>query len=272
MTRILLAGCGKMGTAMLQGWLAQLDAGLEFTVFDPMLPEDHLACQDDRVTAMTTLDPQQFPADQSPDLVVLAMKPQMLPDAMPPLAAISTPKTVFLSIAAGITMDRLKAHLGDDRGIIRTMPNTPAAIGKGITAMIFNNAVDAEMIALTKAMMSVIGAVVELDDESDMDAVTGVSGSGPAYVFLMREALESAGITAGLKPDLAAKLAQATISGAASLMDASAESPSQLRINVTSPAGTTQAALDVLMAENGLHQLMTSAVLAARDRSKELGK
>ena len=272
MTRILLAGCGKMGTAMLQGWLTQLDAGLEFTVFDPMLPEDHLACQDDRVTAMTTLDPQQFPADQSPDLVVLAMKPQMLPDAMPPLAAISTPKTVFLSIAAGITMDRLKAHLGDDRGIIRTMPNTPAAIGKGITAMIFNNAVDAEMIALTKAMMSVIGAVVELDDESDMDAVTGVSGSGPAYVFLMREALESAGITAGLKPDLAAKLAQATISGAASLMDASAESPSQLRINVTSPAGTTQAALDVLMAENGLHQLMTSAVLAARDRSKELGK
>jgi len=272
MTRILLAGCGKMGTAMLQGWLAQLDAGLEFTVFDPMLPEDHLACQDDRVTAMTTLDPQQFPADQSPDLVVLAMKPQMLPDAMPPLAAISTPKTVFLSIAAGITMDRLKAHLGDDRGIIRTMPNTPAAIGKGITAMIFNNAVDAEMIALTKAMMSVIGAVVELDDESDMDAVTGDSGSGLAHVFLMREALESAGITAGLKPDLAAKLAQATISGAASLMDASAESPSQLRINVTSPAGTTQAALDVLMAENGLHQLMTSAVLAARDRSKELGK
>jgi len=236
------------------------------------LPEDHLACQDDRVTAMTTLDPQQFPADQSPDLVVLAMKPQMLPDAMPPLAAISTPKTVFLSIAAGITMDRLKAHLGDDRGVIRTMPNTPAAIGKGITAMIFNNAVDAEMIALTKAMMSVIGAVVELDDEADMDAVTAVSGSGPAYVFLMREALESAGITAGLKPDLAAKLAQATISGAASLMDASAESPSQLRINVTSPAGTTQAALDVLMAENGLHQLMTSAVLAARDRSKELGK
>ena len=272
MTRILLAGCGKMGSAMLQGWLAQLDAGLEFTVFDPMLPEDHMACQDDRVTAMTTLDPQQFPADQAPDLVVLAMKPQMLPDAMPPLAAISTPKTVFLSIAAGITMDRLKAHLGDDRGIIRTMPNTPAAIGKGITAMIFNNAVDAEMIALTKAMMSVIGSVVELDDEADMDAVTGVSGSGPAYVFLMREALESAGITAGLKPDLAAKLAQATISGAASLMDASAESPSQLRINVTSPAGTTQAALDVLMAENGLHQLMTSAVLAARDRSKELGK
>ena len=261
-----------MGSAMLEGWLAQLDDGLDFTVLDPMLDDGHIACRDDRVVALKSLDDHDWGEGAQPDLIVLAMKPQMLPDALPSLKAISHDDTVFLSIAAGITMQSLKDHLGESQPIIRTMPNTPAAIGKGITAMIFDQAVSPEMIALTRRMMAVIGDVVDLDDEADMDVVTAVSGSGPAYVFLMREALESAAITAGLKPELAAKLASATIGGAADLMEESDQSASQLRINVTSPNGTTQAALDVLMDENGLHNLMAKAVIAARDRSKELGK
>ena len=272
MTRILLAGCGKMGSAMLEGWLAQLDDGLQFMVFDPLLDDQHIACRDDRVISMTALDEQDWGDDTKPDLIVLAMKPQMLPDALSSLKAISHDDTVFLSIAAGITMQSLKDHLGEDVAIIRTMPNTPAAIGKGITAMIFDDAVSSAMADLTRSMMAVIGDVVDLDNEADMDVVTAVSGSGPAYVFLMREVLESAAITAGLKPELAAKLAAATIGGAADLMEESDQSPSQLRINVTSPNGTTQAALDVLMDEEGLYPLMTKAVIAARDRSKELGK
>ena len=272
MTRILLAGCGKMGTAMLEGWLSELDDGLSFSVLDPLLDDQHIACQDDRVASYTSLDDAANSNFMAPDLIVLAMKPQMLPDALPALNAISHDETVFLSIAAGITMRQLNDHLGADRAIIRTMPNTPAAIGKGITAMIFGDHVAEDMRNLTRQMMAVIGDVVDLEDEADMDVVTAVSGSGPAYVFLMREALEAAGITAGLKPDLAAKLAAATISGAADLMEESDVSASQLRINVTSPNGTTQAALDVLMDQHGLHELMTKAVIAARDRSKELGK
>ena len=138
--------------------------------------------------------------------------------------------------------------------------------------MVFDDEVSSEMADLTRRMMSVVGAVVDLESEADMDAVTAVSGSGPAYIFLMREVLESAGISAGLSQELAAKLAAATLGGAADLMEQSEETATQLRINVTSPNGTTQAALDVLMSENGLYDLMTKAVIAARDRSRELGK
>lgn len=268
MTTVLLAGCGKMGTAMLAGWLSKLDDPLTFDIVDPMITPDHPAAGDDRVTIRTALDDGLA----APDIIVLAMKPQMMPDALPDLAKIARPDTVWLSIAAGVTMAKLKAQLGETAAIIRTMPNTPAAIGLGITAMIMDDRVPEAMASLAERMMAVIGEVVMLDHEDDMDKVTGVSGSGPAYVFLMREALESAAIAAGLKPDLAAKLAAATLTGAVGLMNESDESPSQLRVNVTSPAGTTQAALDVLMAEDGLAALMQKAVLAARDRSRELGK
>lgn len=269
MTRVLLAGCGKMGTAMLEGWLANLEDGLSFTVLDPMLADDHIAQKDDRVVALKSLQDAEI---DHPDLVILAMKPQMLPDAIPPLKQICHANTVFLSIAAGITMQSLRDQLDGKHAIIRTMPNTPAAIGKGITAMVFDDDVSSEMADLTRRMMSVVGAVVDLESEADMDAVTAVSGSGPAYIFLMREVLESAGISAGLSQELAAKLAAATLGGAADLMEQSEETATQLRINVTSPNGTTQAALDVLMSENGLYDLMTKAVIAARDRSRELGK
>lgn len=268
MVKVLLAGCGKMGTAMLVGWLSKLQEDLSFTIVDPMITKDHPCASDARVEVMTSLDEAMSP----PDIIVLAMKPQMMPDALPSLAKVAGKHTVWLSIAAGITTATLKNHLGEDAPIIRTMPNTPAAVGKGITAMIMDDLVPAEIAGLAVRMMEVIGQVVMLDHEDEMDAVTGVSGSGPAYVFLMREAFEAAGIAAGLSQEMSAKLAAATLEGAVALMAESDEPASQLRVNVTSPAGTTQAALDVLMADDGLPMLIEKAVIAARDRSRELGK
>ncbi len=268
MKTVLLAGCGKMGSAMLAGWLDHLDSGLKFIIVDPMIPDDHFAHQHARVEVMTAL-PSSLPELY---MVVLAMKPQMLPDALPDLALHAGPETVWLSVAAGITTTKLKEKLGLETRIIRTMPNTPAAIGKGITAMLIDPQIPTDISTVAQEMMGVIGQVVLIDDELDIDRVTAVSGSGPAYIFLMREALEKAGITAGLSPELAAKLASATLTGAVALMDVGDTSPSQLRINVTSPNGTTQAALDVLMAEDGLERLLERAVLAARDRSIELGQ
>jgi pyrroline-5-carboxylate reductase len=268
MKTVLLAGCGKMGSAMLAGWLDRLDDGLRFIVVDPMISEDHFAHGSTRVDVLAAL------SDELPklDMIVLAIKPQMMSDALPDLSAHAARDTVWLSIAAGITTEKLKSALGDDALIIRTMPNTPAAIGKGITAMLIDDAIPNEMKTMAQEMMAVIGQVVLINDELDMDRVTAVSGSGPAYVFLMREALERAAVKAGLPHELASQLAAATLSGAVALMDEGVISPEQLRINVTSPNGTTQAALDVLMAKGGLSDLMEKAVLAARDRSIELGK
>lgn len=268
MKTVLLAGCGKMGSAMLAGWLDHLNDDLKFIIVDPMIGDDHFAYDHDRVQIMTT-----YPDDMPKlDMIVLAMKPQMLPEALPVLKSHADTDTVWLSIAAGITTIKLKDNIGGDARIIRTMPNTPAAISRGITAMLIDDAIPDGMKKMAKAMMSVIGEVVEIDQEDDMDRVTALSGSGPAYVFLMREVMEQAGIAAGLSPVLASKLAGATLSGAVALIDEGNVSPEQLRINVTSPNGTTQAALDVLMAEDGLGALMEKAVLAARDRSIELGK
>ncbi len=251
-----------MGSALLTGWMTQIKNDLTFTIIDPNESGEK------QFDVKREINPDMPP----PDLVVLAMKPQMLAAALPPINAIANEKTVFLSIAAGITMAKLKAMIGEKNAVIRTMPNTPAAIGKGITAMIFAPDVPPEMIDLTKKMMGVVGEVVVVDDENLMDAVTAISGSGPAYIFLMREALQAAAKSLGLEPNIAEKLAAATLTGAAAMMNESGIEPSQLRQNVTSPGGTTQAALDVLMAENGLQKLMNEAVQAAYDRSKELGK
>lgn len=267
MKTVLLAGCGKMGTAMLSGWLERLDEDLRFVVVDPALDADHPLAGHDRVSMMASLADDQ----PAPDMVVLAVKPQMMAEALPPLVAISSPETVWLSIAAGISIDWLREAISPDAAIIRTMPNTPSAIGRGVTAMIAAETVPEAMQGLARRMLGVIGVVVDLDDEADMDAVTAVSGSGPAYVFLLREALEAAGVAAGLKPELAATLAGETLTGAAALLDASDETATQLRINVTSPGGTTQAALEVLMDDNGMYSLLKQAVMAARDRSRALG-
>ena len=268
MKTVFLAGCGKMGSAMLAGWLTKLSEDLRFIVFDPMIADDHFAHSHDNVVVLNNL-PDTLP---ELDVIVLAMKPQMLPDALPDLLGFSSSTTVWLSIAAGITTSSMRTLLGSDALVIRAMPNTPAAIGRGITAMLIDDDIPDVMSGMAQKMMKVVGEVVLVDEEIDMDRVTALSGSGPAYVFLMREVMENAGISAGLSQDLAAKLAAATLSGAVALMDESSETPEQLRINVTSPNGTTQAALDVLMSDNAFSRLMEKAVLAAKDRSIELGK
>jgi pyrroline-5-carboxylate reductase len=264
---LLLVGCGKMGSAMLEGWLSSGVAS-RVVVVEPQGG----APSDPRVTPCA--GPAQIPADFRPDAVVLAVKPQAMDMAAPPYAAFvggdPAASPVFLSVAAGKTIAYFEGILGGRAAVVRAMPNTPAAIGRGITAACPNANVPEARRRLCDALLSAVGEVAWIEDEGLIDAVTGVSGSGPAYVFLLAEALAEAGRAAGLPEDLAMRLARATVSGAGELMHRSPEPAAQLRKNVTSPNGTTQAALEVLMAPDGLQPLMTRAVAAATRRSKEL--
>lgn len=258
---LVLLGCGKMGSAMLQGWLADGLPAKSVWVIDPN-PSDWL--QSTGVQINTAL-PRQ------PAIVLIAVKPQMMGDALPAIAAMGNGETLFVSVAAGTPISAFETALGADSPIIRAMPNTPAAIGRGITAIIGNRHASAAQMDLAEGLLGAVGQVVRLDEEGQMDAVTGVSGSGPAYVFHMIECLAAAGEAQGLAPELAMKLAKATVAGAGALAEAADETPSQLRVNVTSPNGTTQAGLEVLMDEaNGLPPLMGATVRAATDRSKDL--
>ncbi|MEM8802690.1 MAG: pyrroline-5-carboxylate reductase [Pseudomonadota bacterium] len=260
---LVLLGCGKMGSALLQGWLSRGLAPDNVWVVDPH-PSDWLKAQG--VHLNTRLP-------ETPDVVLVAVKPQMIADTVPGLDRFGTGKTLFVSIAAGTTLATFGEILGKDAPVVRTMPNTPAAIGRGITALVGNGNVDAPRLALAEALLSVVGQTVTLQDEAQIDAVTGVSGSGPAYVFHLIETLAAGGEAQGLSPELAMTLAKATVAGAGALAEASDDSPSQLRSNVTSPNGTTAAALEVLMDESaGFPSLLPRAVKAATDRSKELGK
>jgi pyrroline-5-carboxylate reductase len=201
----------------------------------------------------------------------VAVKPQMMGAALPTLAAMGGGSTTFVSVAAGITLDYFERILGAATPVVRAMPNTPAAIGKGITAIVGNHAAGAQAMAEAEALLGAVGEVVRLDEEGQIDAVTGVSGSGPAYVFHMIETLAAAGEAQGLDPQIAMRLAKATVAGAGALAMTATETPEQLRINVTSPNGTTQAALEVLMEpQTGFPALMARAVKAATDRSREL--
>lgn len=254
---LVLLGCGKMGSAMLAGWLDKGLAPEAVTVLDPH-PSDWLKSL--KGLNINTELPE------SPAVAVIAVKPQMMGDALPALQALGA-GTVMLSIAAGTPIAAFEAAFGEVP-VVRAMPNTPAAVGRGITALIGNDRVSAAQLEMAEGLLSVVGEVVRLDNEAQIDAVTGLSGSGPAYVFHMIEAMAAAGAAQGLAPDLAMRLARATVCGAgelAHLDDASAE---QLRVNVTSPNGTTQAGLEVLMAE--LPDLMARTVKAATDRAKEL--
>ena len=258
---LVLLGCGKMGGAMLAGWLENGLSPDAVHVIDPK-PSDWLKTTGVHVN-------EALP--EAPAMTLLAVKPQMMGDALPAVVALSG-KTVFLSIAAGTTIATLRAALGPDAAIIRAMPNTPAAVGRGITALIGDTQVGAADLDLAEALLSAVGQVVRLEDEAQMDAVTAVSGSGPAYVFHLIECLAQAGEAEGLSPDLAMALAKATVGGAGVLAEEADETPSELRVNVTSPNGTTQAALEVLMdEESGLPPLMRRAVAAAANRSRELG-
>jgi pyrroline-5-carboxylate reductase len=260
---LLLAGCGKMGGAMLDGWLAAGTAERIFVV-EPHGPVTEAPAVT-RCTAAADL-----PADLVPDVVVFAVKPQAMDAVVPDYRHFVRPGAVFLSIAAGKTIGYFTARLGEDAAIVRAMPNTPAAVGRGITAAVANARVPAERRALCDTLLGAVSEVAWIDDEGLMDAVTAVSGSGPAYVFLMIEALAAAGAAAGLPADLAMRLARATVTGSGELARQSTEPADVLRRNVTSPNGTTAAALDVLMAPDGLQPLFDRAVAAAARRSREL--
>jgi pyrroline-5-carboxylate reductase len=256
MDTILLVGCGKMGGAMRAGWL---EAGRRVAVVEPgpHAPEGAVP------------SPDALPADLRPAAVVLAVKPQEAATVLPAYARFSH-STVFLSIMAGTTIGRMRALLGESAAIVRAMPNTPAAVRQGITVGCPGPGVTAAQRDLCTDLLGAIGEVAWVEDEAQMDAVTAVSGSGPAYVFLLAEAMEAAGVAEGLPPELARLLARQTVAGSGALLAASAEDAAQLRRNVTSPGGTTAAALAVLMAEDGLPALLRRAVAEATRRSREL--
>lgn len=258
---LVLLGCGKMGSAMLEGWLARGLPASSVWVTDPF-PSDWLKAQGVNLNA-------DLPS--SPAIVLIAVKPQMMQDALPSLQALGNGDTVFLSVAAGVTIANYETILGAQTPIIRAMPNTPAAISQGITAIAGNALATPAQMDMAEALLSAVGDVVRLGSEAQIDAVTGVSGSGPAYVFHLIECMAAAGQAQGLPADMAMKLAQATVAGAGALALQSDESAEQLRRNVTSPNGTTQAGLEVLMDENkGLPPLVMATVAAAADRSREL--
>jgi pyrroline-5-carboxylate reductase len=268
--QVTLIGCGKMGSAMLEGWLADAALDANFTIIEP--ERAHLGWVEDQPRVRHYKDCDAAMADNAPasTIVVLAVKPQMMDEALHAMGGMAADADAFLSIAAGISTGWLQARLGSDVVVMRAMPNTPAAIGKGVTALFVGHASES-ISALAAQLLAAVGAVVPLQDESLMDAVTAVSGSGPAYVFLLAEAMAEAGVKAGLPEPLARQLAEATVSGAGALMAAVDTTPDILRQNVTSKGGTTAAALSVLMAEDGLASLMTRAVAAAKARSIELG-
>jgi pyrroline-5-carboxylate reductase len=262
---LVLLGCGKMGSAMLAGWLKRGLMPEAVTVLDPMPSDWLLALEQEGLNLNTDL-----PA--TPEICIIAVKPQMMGKALPRLQALGNGETVFLSIAAGTSIAAFEAALGASSPIIRAMPNTPSAVGHGITALIGNSNVSPEALDLAEALLAAVGQTVRLEDEALMDAVTAVSGSGPAYVFHLIETLAAAGVAEGLPPDLAMKLARVTVAGAGDLAENASENPTQLRVNVTSPGGTTAAALAVLMdPETGFPPLLKKAVKAAANRGRELG-
>jgi pyrroline-5-carboxylate reductase len=261
---ILLAGAGKMGSAMLEGWLALGLAARNVAVIEPQpTPE------------ITALAGRGLRLNPAPDAlgavaaVVVAVKPQVAPEVMPALAPFVGGTTVVVSIMAGRTLGFLAGAL-PGAALVRAMPNTPAAIGRGITVAVPNARVAGEQRALVDVLLSAVGAVEWVEDEALMDAVTALSGSGPAYVFLLAEAMAQAGAAAGLPPALAARLARATVAGAGELLHRSPLDAATLRENVTSPGGTTAAALEVLRAGDGLAPLMRKAIAAATRRSRDL--
>jgi pyrroline-5-carboxylate reductase len=266
---LVIAGAGKMGGALLEGLLAR---GLKpdlVRVQDPSPPSDmsaFLARQGIRVDAKIEA------LDTPPSFILAAVKPQVMDQVFEPLAKLAGPDTVVLSIAAGRPLASFEKFLAPGTAVVRAMPNTPAQVGRGVTACVANAAATPAQRAAAGELLSSVGEVVWLEREEDMAAVTAVSGSGPAYIFLVVECLAEAGRAAGLSPEMAAALARATVSGAGELLHRSDLDAATLRKNVTSPGGTTAAALDVLMGDPGLQELLTKAVAAAVRRSRELSQ
>lgn len=266
---VLLIGAGRMGGALIKGWLAAKSFS-SIHVVEPQASEAIRALADSgAITLHRAVEANRLPPLEA---VVLATKPQILKGQTELLAALSKTGAIVLSIAAGITTNFLRAGLASGSRLVRAMPNTPGAIGQGITVLYGDAALAPSDRALAERLTSALGETLWLQDEALMDAVTAVSGSGPAYVFLMAEALAEAGRAQGLDAATAERLARATISGAGALLSADPRAASELRKEVTSPGGTTEAALRVLMAQEGLADLMRRAITAATERGKELGK
>lgn len=266
---LLLVGAGKMGGALLEGWLARGMRPSQVLVQDPApTPAVEALVKKHQIQRVS---PEQIAAG-SPAVIVVAVKPQIMDTVFAPAAKVAGANTLILSIAAGRTIASFEKHLAPGAAVVRAMPNTPAAVGRGITVCVANAAVTPDQRRLCEELLSAVGEVAWVEDEGLMDAVTAVSGSGPAYVFLLAECLEKAAMAAGLDAVLARRLAVATVSGAGELLHRSSLEPSVLRENVTSPGGTTAAALSILMGPGGFEELLKKAVAAGTGRSRELAK
>lgn len=268
--KIILVGNGNMGFAMLSGWIAagKVAAADVFVVE----PNAELRSKAEGLGCAASTDAGDIPADTLPRLIVFAVKPQVMRDVVPAYARFTGGQTAFLSVAAGTPVATFEQILGEDAPVLRCMPNTPAAIGKGMMVLFANRNVDVATTEFVLELLSASGRVATIDDESLMDAVTAVSGSGPAYIFHFIECLTAAGENVGLPSETAKLLAMQTVFGAASLAAESNTDPGELRRQVTSPNGTTAAALNVLMGGDRLKNLLAEAVEAARDRGVELQK
>ena len=270
--RLLLAGCGKMGGALLEGWLQQGIQPENVFVVEPNGETGAHLTSTYGVSVFAA--PDSLPDHLVPTVVMMAVKPQMMDVVAPAYARFASPATVFLSIAAGKTIAYFESILGNDAAIIRAMPNTPAAVGRGITVCCSNAHVNAAQEDICDQLLRAVGSVDWVTDEGMIDAVTALSGGGPAYVFLLSESLAHAGIVAGLPETLAWRLARETVAGSGELLFQSTEDAATLRKNVTSPGGTTAEALRVLMGEDdgtdGWQPLIDAAIKAATKRSREL--
>ncbi len=265
--RLVLIGAGKMGTAMLQGWLDAGITGDQVTIFDPAPPPETMA-----VIAQHAIS-HNPPVDSVEDIeaILVAVKPQMVDEVLPTMTGLASDKPLVVSVVAGKTIAAFRQHFGAATPVIRTIPNTPAAVGRGITAMAASDGVSARQSDLAMALLASLGEVVTVADETLIDACTAISGSGPAYIFYMTECMTEAAVELGLPADVAEQLARATVAGAGELMRATGTPAGTLRENVTSPNGTTYAALQVLMADaDGMKQLLIRATAAAERRSREL--
>ena len=267
--RLLLVGCGKMGGALARGWLAAGARAGNIVAVEPA-PEAAGAFAEGP-SPVFVRSVEETPSGFRPDVILFAVKPQVMDAVVPAYRPYAGSGAVFLSIAAGTPIRFFESILGRGAPVVRSMPNTPAAVGRGVTAAICNANVPPDGRALCEALLGAVGAVVWVTDEAEIDAVTAVSGSGPAYVFHLVEAMTGAGIAEGLSPEAAGALARATVAGAGELLHRAPEDAATLRRNVTSPGGTTEAALKVLMADDGLGALMEKAIAAAARRSRELG-
>ena len=264
---LLLVGCGRMGGALLQGWLNQRLSASRTVVVEP----DPAGVERVRsLKCRCVAAPAGLEEGFKPRVVVFAVKPQMMSEVLPSYLKVMSGGAVCLSIAAGTGIATFEKAFGEKAAVVRAMPNTPAAVGAGMSVLVGNARTTKAQREVCGKLLAAVGEVAWIEDELLLDPVTAVSGSGPAYVFYLVETMAAAGVAAGLPESLAMTLARATVIGSAELMRRSEDSAEQLRRNVTSPGGTTQAALDVLMAKDGLGALMTRAVAAAARRGREL--